>query len=65
MKQHPNYQSKHAGKEQHVTLTKKVPVFIVCFTAFAYRAGHLNFREDICNFKEQLADILLPRADVN
>ncbi|MEO7216555.1 L,D-transpeptidase family protein [Mucilaginibacter sp.] len=58
-------QSMHAGKERYVTLTKKVPVFIAYFTAFADRAGHLNFRKDIYNLDQRLADMLLLGTDVN
>jgi murein L,D-transpeptidase YcbB/YkuD len=55
-------QSMHAGKERYVTLKKRVPVFIAYFTAFADRAGHLNFRKDIYKLDERLAQMLVSGA---
>lgn len=49
----------HAGKEQYVTLAKKVPVFIAYLTAFTDRKGRLNFRKDIYRLDESLASMLL------
>jgi murein L,D-transpeptidase YcbB/YkuD len=49
----------HAGKERYVTLKKRVPVFIAYFTAFADRAGHLNFRKDIYNLDKRLGEVLV------
>jgi murein L,D-transpeptidase YcbB/YkuD len=55
-------QNMHAGKERYVTLKNKVPVFIAYFTAFADRAGHLNFRKDIYNLDKRLAEMLVSGA---
>jgi len=49
----------HAGKEKYVTLKQTVPVFIAYFTAFIDREGKINFRKDIYNRDERLADMLL------
>ncbi|WP_094572985.1 L,D-transpeptidase family protein [Mucilaginibacter xinganensis] len=52
-------QAMDSGKEQTVTLTKKVPVFIAYFTAFIDRDNTLNFRNDIYNHDEKLASMIL------
>jgi murein L,D-transpeptidase YcbB/YkuD len=52
-------QAMHAGKEQYVTLQKKVPVFIAYFTAFIDREHQLNFRKDIYRLDGPLAAMLL------
>jgi len=49
----------NAGKEQYVTLKKKVPVYIAYFTAFTDRNNRLNFRKDIYSRDEPLAGMLL------
>ncbi len=49
----------NAGKEQYVTLKKKVPVYIAYFTAFIDRNNRLNFRKDIYSRDEPLANMLL------
>lgn len=49
----------NAGKEQYVTLKKKVPVYIAYFTAFTDRNNLLNFRKDIYSRDEPLANMLL------
>ncbi|NRF41847.1 L,D-transpeptidase family protein [Pedobacter sp. LMG 31643] len=49
----------NSGKEQYVTLKKKVPVYIAYFTAFTDRNNHLNFRKDIYSRDEPLANMLL------
>jgi len=49
----------HAGKEKYVTLKQTVPVFIAYFTAFIDRQGKINFRKDIYERDERLADMLL------
>jgi len=49
----------HAGKEKYVTLKKTVPVFITYFTAFVDRGGKINFRKDIYDRDERLADMIL------
>jgi murein L,D-transpeptidase YcbB/YkuD len=48
-----------SGKEQYVTLGTKVPVFIAYLTAFVDRDGHINFRKDIYNLDDKLADMLM------
>jgi murein L,D-transpeptidase YcbB/YkuD len=52
-------QAMHSGKEHAVTLKNKVPVFIAYFTAFTDRNGLLNFRKDIYNLDERLADMII------
>lgn len=49
----------HSGKEQYVTLTTKVPVFIAYLTAFIDRDNNINFRKDIYNRDQRLADMLV------
>lgn len=49
----------HAGKEQWVTLKKKIPVYIGYFTAFIDKDGHLNFRKDIYNRDASLLGMLM------
>lgn len=49
----------HAGKEQYVTLNNKIPVFIAYLTAFVDRDGKINFRKDIYNLDNRLADMLM------
>jgi murein L,D-transpeptidase YcbB/YkuD len=47
------------GVERTVTLKKEVPVFITYFTAFVDRAGKINFRKDIYDRDERLADMII------
>ncbi len=49
----------HNGKETYVNLKPKVPVFIAYFTAFVGQNHQLNFRKDIYNLDEHLANMLL------
>jgi L,D-transpeptidase YcbB len=49
----------NSGKEQYVTLTNNIPVYITYFTAWVDLQGKLNFRDDIYNRDERLADIVL------
>ena len=42
------------GKEQWVTLKKKVPVYIVYFTSWVENDGLLHFRDDVYNRDEKL-----------
>lgn len=49
----------HNGQETYVRLSTKVPVFIAYFTAFVGQDHQLNFRKDIYNLDEHLADMLL------
>ncbi|MEO5909905.1 MAG: L,D-transpeptidase family protein [Pelobium sp.] len=49
----------HSGHEKYVKLNTKVPVFIAYFTAFVGQNNQLNFRKDIYNLDEHLADMLL------
>jgi len=49
----------NSGKEQYVTIKNKVPVFIAYFTAFTDRKGLLNFRKDIYNLDDQLANMII------
>ncbi|WP_448701904.1 murein L,D-transpeptidase [Mucilaginibacter sp. AW1-3] len=49
----------HTGKERTVTLKNKIPVFIAYFTAFIDRENKINFRKDIYNLDDRLADALI------
>jgi L,D-transpeptidase YcbB len=37
----------HAGREQHVALKRRIPVYIVYATAWVDEGGRLNFRDDL------------------
>jgi murein L,D-transpeptidase YcbB/YkuD len=37
----------HAGREQHVALKRRIPVYIVYATAWVDEGGQLNFRDDL------------------
>jgi murein L,D-transpeptidase YcbB/YkuD len=37
----------HAGREQHVALKRRIPVYIVYATAWVDEAGRLNFANDL------------------
>lgn len=49
----------NAGKEQYVTIKDPIPVFIAYFTAFVTSDGKLNFRQDIYNRDNRLAQTIL------
>lgn len=51
------------GNETYVTLKNKVPVFIAYFTAFVGQDQKLNFRRDIYNLDEKLADMILEDSE--
>lgn len=51
----------NAGYERFVKLKSTVPVFIVYFTAFVDAEGRINFRKDIYERDDRLADMLLER----
>lgn len=51
----------NSGKEKYITLKNKVPVFIAYFTAFTDRNNLLNFRKDIYERDNTLADMLLKK----
>jgi murein L,D-transpeptidase YcbB/YkuD len=48
----------HAGKENWVSLKKKVPVYIGYFTCWVDRNGKLNFYKDIYNRDESLIKLV-------
>lgn len=48
----------HAGKENWVSLKKKVPVYIGYFTAWVDRKGQMNFYKDIYQRDESLLKLL-------
>ncbi len=48
----------HAGKENWVSLKKKVPVYIGYFTAWVDRKGELNFYKDVYKRDESLIKLL-------
>ena len=52
-----------SGKEKQVVLSKPVPVFIAYFTAFVDRDNRLNFRKDIYNLDNRLAEMITSGND--
>ena len=48
----------NSGKEQYVTLKENIPVFIAYFTAWVDRRGKINFRDDIYDRDDRLAEML-------
>ena len=42
-------------KEKYITLPKKLPVYLVYFTAWVDKDGNLNFRDDIYGHDQSLA----------
>ena len=53
------YAAMNAGTERTVTLKERLPVFIVYFTAFVDRDGKINFRKDIYQRDERLAEMMI------
>jgi murein L,D-transpeptidase YcbB/YkuD len=51
----------NAGKERTVKLSQRVPVFIVYFTAFVDRDGKINFRNDIYERDNRLAEMIMKK----
>jgi murein L,D-transpeptidase YcbB/YkuD len=51
----------NTGKERTVTLSQRVPVFIVYFTAFVDRDGKINFRNDIYERDNRLAEMIMKK----
>jgi murein L,D-transpeptidase YcbB/YkuD len=51
----------NAGKERSVTLSERVPVFIVYFTAFVDRDGKINFRKDIYERDNRMAEMIMKK----
>lgn len=49
----------HSGREQYVTLKKKIPVYIGYFTAFINSEGAINFRNDIYKRDDSLLAMLM------
>jgi L,D-transpeptidase YcbB len=49
----------NSGKERSVTLSERVPVFIVYFTAFVDRDGKINFRKDIYERDNRMAEMIM------
>ncbi|SDL64497.1 Murein L,D-transpeptidase YcbB/YkuD [Daejeonella rubra] len=49
----------NAGVERIISLKEKTPVFIVYFTAFVDKDGLINFRKDIYDRDERLADMIM------
>ncbi|MNG14084.1 murein L,D-transpeptidase [compost metagenome] len=48
----------HAGKENWVSLKKKIPVYIGYFTAWVDRKGELNFYKDVYQRDDSLIKLL-------
>ncbi|QMU26493.1 L,D-transpeptidase family protein [Adhaeribacter radiodurans] len=53
-----------AGREQTITLEKQVPVYLVYFTTFIDSQGNINFRKDIYDRDERLAEVLFANAAI-
>jgi len=53
----------HAGVERIISLNEKTPVFIVYFTSFVDNEGRINFRKDIYERDERLADMIMDSHD--
>lgn len=49
----------HKGVEKYVTLKQPVPVFIAYFTAWVDKQGRLNFRKDVYDRDQRLAQLIL------
>ncbi len=49
----------HSGEEKYVNLKTKVPVYITYFTAWVDPKGKLNFRKDIYDNDQRLANMIL------
>ena len=47
-----------AEKEEFVKIRKKIPVYLVYFTAFVDRSGRLNFRNDVYGHDEKMKNLL-------
>lgn len=54
----------NSGKEQSVTLSKTIPVFIAYFTAWIGRDGKLNLRKDVYNRDSRLAKMILDKPSI-
>jgi len=54
----------NSGKEQTVTLSETVPVFIAYFTAWVGRDGKLNLRKDVYKRDSQLAKMILEKPSI-
>ncbi len=55
----------HAGKELWVTIQHPVPVYITYFTAWVDEQGSIQFRKDIYNRDERLAEMMLEAGNKN
>ena len=49
----------NSGTEKYISLSEKVSVFIVYFTSFVDNQGRINFRKDIYERDERLADMIM------
>lgn len=54
----------NSGKEQSVTLSKTVPVFIAYFTAWVGSDGKLNLRKDVYDRDSRLAKMILLKPSI-
>jgi len=67
LRDQPNYTSKYIDslmyleKEKWVTLKKKIPVFLVYFTAWVDQSGELHFRRDIYKHDQKMAEKLFQK----
>lgn len=67
LRDQPNYTSKsidslmYLEKEKWVTLKKKIPVFLVYFTAWVDQSGELHFRRDIYKHDQKMAEKLFQK----
>jgi len=53
----------HAGVEKIISLKENTPVFIVYFTSFVDKDGLINFRKDIYERDDRLADMIMDSRD--
>jgi L,D-transpeptidase YcbB len=67
LRDQPNYTSAaidslmYLEKEKWVTLKKKIPVFLVYFTAWVDQSGELHFRRDIYKHDQKMAEKLFQK----
>jgi murein L,D-transpeptidase YcbB/YkuD len=51
----------NAGKEQYVSISKPVPVYIAYFTAWVDSRGRVHFRDDVYKRDSRLANMIIER----
>ncbi|HRH66283.1 MAG TPA: L,D-transpeptidase family protein [Bacteroidia bacterium] len=53
-----------AGKEKHVKLKRKIPVYILYFTAWVDEQGLLNFRKDLYGHDNKMEQVLFESSEM-